>query len=111
MDCNILDFDQLRNPTFDTAEPAPGVRLGGGASIDKSSVEPPFIVGDHSRYRRCSFGRFFAAGQGCLAADVTFGSFVSLGDRVSVNAGEHPLRRLTTHLFPYNRTEIGRAHV
>ena len=102
-----MRIDSLVNDVFRPAVVATGVTVGGFTTIDDVDVESPVIVGPFCTFKRSVLGRFFACGHACSATDVTFGSFVSVGDRAVFNAGVHSKDRLTTHLFPYNRAAWG----
>ena len=100
-------IENLSNGLFQSLEIEIGITIGPFTIINQLDSENPVLVGSYCSFKRCYLGRFFGCGNACSATDVRFGSFVSIGDRVVFNAGKHPKHSLTTHLFPYNKTNWG----
>lgn len=93
---------EIVNDSFLTKTIDGSLRIGGFSKAIALHVRGDAIISDFCNFKRCRFDRFFACGNFCSATDVTFGSFVSVGEQVVFNAGRHPKNNLTTHLFKFN---------
>lgn len=83
------------------------LKIGKLSALENCKIQGKAIIRDFCSFKKCTLGHFFACENFCSATDVKFGSFVSIGERVTVNAGIHPKNYLTTHLFPFNTKTWG----
>lgn len=78
------------------------VRLRTGALIEAVHLAGPAQFGRFSLVRRCSIGAFTAAEDFFNCHDAELGAYCSIGSNVLINAGQHPLGWLSTHLFQFH---------
>lgn len=78
------------------------VRLRAGALVEAVHLAGPAQFGRFSLVRRCTIGAFTAAEDFFNCHDAVLGAYCSIGSNVLINAGQHPIGWLSSHLFQFH---------